>query len=703
VAVILLISQACTTRQAEVAQNPPDLIDSPTATPLPNSVYTFVAIADATIRSESPARNYGTSIKLETDGSPVKQYLLKFDVTGINGRQILKTTLRLYNINKSSQGGDFYATPDTSWSEGTVTWENAPAADSAPVGSIGPVTPDNWYEVDLTSLVQADGILGLRVTSTADDGADYSSREGDNPPQLIVEVSNSTSLVSTLTPIVSSTPALSQTPTDIPTFAQTPTQTYTPAPSATALTGDAVRFAVIGDYGSGSQAEEDVSTLVKSWNPDFIVSAGDNNYPSGDASTIDKNVGQYYHDFIYPYSGRYGAGADHNRFIPSLGNHDWGNDNIQAYLDYFTLPNNERYYDVIEGPIHFFLLDSDPREPDGTTSTSIQAMWLRDQLAASTSPWNIVVLHHAPYSSGHEHGSNVNLQWPFAEWGADIVLSGHEHTYERLEVDGFPYIVNGLGGASLYTFDAAVAGSLVRYNDDYGALLVEANAGRITFSFHTRTNLLVDTFSLDANSSLKDTAFTPTVSAPTNNTPLPVSTLAPGMFNTGYLSPTTNRAITTSGGDNNGYQTNSAQAYVDDSAVAADPDSGTGASAACTNGTKDKHLFLDFNFKMDPNTVIQGIEVRLDALTDSTIGEPKICVQLSWDGGVTWTPEKSTPVLGTAETTYILGAPTDTWGQAWTPDNFNNTNFRVRVTDVSSDTSRDFFLDYVAVNITYQP
>jgi hypothetical protein len=106
---------------------------------------------------------------------------------------------------------------------------------------------------------------------------------------------------------------------------------------------------------------------------------------------------------------------------------------------------------------------------------------------------------------------------------------------------------------------------------------------------------------------------------------------------------------------------------------------------------------------MDPNTVIQGIEVRLDALTDSTIGEPKICVQLSWDGGVTWTPEKSTPVLGTAETTYILGAPTDTWGQAWTLDNFNNANFRVRVTDVSSDTSRDFFLDYVAINITYQP
>ena len=90
----------------------------------------------------------------------------------------------------------------------------------------------------------------------------------------------------------------------------------TPAPQP-------VRFAVIGDYGEGNQAEEDVADLVKSWKPDFIITVGDNNYPNGAAETIDFNIGQYYHEFIYPYTGAYGPGAESNRFFPTLGNHDY--------------------------------------------------------------------------------------------------------------------------------------------------------------------------------------------------------------------------------------------------------------------------------------------------------------------------------------------------------------------------------------------
>ena len=85
---------------------------------------------------------------------------------------------------------------------------------------------------------------------------------------------------------------------------------------------DTIRFGVIGDFGSGSTSERDVANLVKSWSPDFIITVGDNNYPDGAASTIDGNIGQFYHSFIYPYSGSYGAGAATNRFFPSLGNHD---------------------------------------------------------------------------------------------------------------------------------------------------------------------------------------------------------------------------------------------------------------------------------------------------------------------------------------------------------------------------------------------
>src|SRR6185503_14372551 len=100
-----------------------------------------------------------------------------------------------------------------------------------------------------------------------------------------------------------------------------------------------------------------------------------------------------------------------------------------------TLPGNERYYDFVQGSIHFFALDSDEREPDGTSASSKQGQWLKNALANSTSPFNIVYFHHAPYSSGSE-GSSTHMQWPFKDWGADLVLVGHSHNYERLSIGG---------------------------------------------------------------------------------------------------------------------------------------------------------------------------------------------------------------------------------------------------------------------------
>ena len=133
-----------------------------------------------------------------------------------------------------------------------------------------------------------------------------------------------------------------------------------------------------------------------------------------------------------------------------------------------------------------------------------------------------------------------------------------------------------------------------------------------------------------------------------------------------------------------------------------DTNSGTGFSTSCTANSKDKHHFYNYNFNITP-TAVQGIEVRLDARADTTGGSPKICVQISWDGGTTWTTAKQTSTLSTTETTYILGSPSDTWGHAWTSSDLSNANFRVRVIDVSSNTNRDFSLDYIAVNVTYQP
>src|SRR3954469_2105899 len=76
------------------------------------------------------------------------------------------------------------------------------------------------------------------------------------------------------------------------------------------------QFAVIGDYGLAGTGEASVANLVKGWSPDVIITLGDNNYSVGSAATIDANVGQYYHDFIGNYVGKYGSGSAANRFFP---------------------------------------------------------------------------------------------------------------------------------------------------------------------------------------------------------------------------------------------------------------------------------------------------------------------------------------------------------------------------------------------------
>ncbi len=283
-------------------------------------------------------------------------------------------------------------------------------------------------------------------------------------------------------------------PTQTETFAAA-TETSQPTESPTPTPEIAVRFAVIGDYGSGNEDARQVAELVKSWQPDFILTTGDNNYPDGSRQTIDHRIGQFYHEYIYPYRGQYGAGADKNRFFPTLGNHDWMSEAAQPYLDYFELPNNERYYDFTWGWGHFFALNSDSNEPDGVGRSSRQAQWLQERLLESTLPWQIVFMHHPPYTSG-KRGAVDWMRWPFKEWGVDAVLCGHDHFYERLIVDGLVYFINGAGGGGLYGFGETAAGSQKRFNGAYGAMLVTMERERIVFEFYTTARVLIDRYEL---------------------------------------------------------------------------------------------------------------------------------------------------------------------------------------------------------------
>ncbi len=257
------------------------------------------------------------------------------------------------------------------------------------------------------------------------------------------------------------------------------------------------RFAIISDIHGANINTLEVSNLVKSKNPDFIITCGDNCYPSADS--IDNQVGQYYCDYIHPYSGKYCTGGKiNNLFFPTLGNHEYETGNIDEYLNFFTLPNNERYYDFIQGNVHFFAINSNFTEPDGYADTSIQGQWLKNKLATSTSLYKIVYFHYPPFTSG-VHGSTLHMQWPFKQWGATAVFSGHDHNYERLLVDSFPYFVCGTGGGVLYTTYVPLAGSQIHYSQKHGAVFAEANSDSITFKFITVNDSLVDTYSIQKN------------------------------------------------------------------------------------------------------------------------------------------------------------------------------------------------------------
>jgi len=271
-------------------------------------------------------------------------------------------------------------------------------------------------------------------------------------------------------------------------------------------------FATIGDYGDGFADEGNIAGLVYSWNPDFIITMGDNRYGSTD---FDKTVGQFYCDSLTEAeSGSYCSGSNSptNAFFPSLGNHDYTDGSgLNEYLNYFTLPGagvdtsgtsgSERYYDFIRGPVHFFAIDSEGAL-NSASDKMAQMNWLEAQLAASNAPWQVVYFHHAPYSSATNHGSTTAMQWPFAAWGADAVIAGHDHTYERILADGIVYFVNGLGGHSIgnYTTPVSgpVSGSRVRYNGDYGAMRVDASDIAITFEFINVSGSIIDTYTIEA-------------------------------------------------------------------------------------------------------------------------------------------------------------------------------------------------------------
>ena len=155
------------------------------------ATLTFAPAADTYVASGTPTKNYGTATTLQLGQNPRKDLLLKFTLSGIGTRTVLSARLSLYCVRASTSGGTFYPTANTTWGEKTVTWKTAPAAGLTNVAAVGPVAANTWYEVDLSSLVRADGTYGLRVPSGSMTEAQYTAKESKTTslrPKLVVIV-----------------------------------------------------------------------------------------------------------------------------------------------------------------------------------------------------------------------------------------------------------------------------------------------------------------------------------------------------------------------------------------------------------------------------------------------------------------------------------------------------------------------------------
>jgi len=237
--------------------------------------------------------------------------------------------------------------------------------------------------------------------------------------------------------------------------------------------GADTRFAVVGDYGNSTAASA-VAARLKTFNPSFVATVGDNIYTTGgtvaefDAAIGGSVAAPKYGPFIKAPAGQPTSirSAAVNNFYPVLGNHDidaGGATFARNYTDYFDLTTdpavspssgNERYYDAVKGNVHLFVLSSDTRDTAaGQSVGSAQRNWLEGPtgtggvLNASTSKWKIVLFHHPAFSTDEisgDHGSNPYMQWGFN--AASVVYNGHSHDYERFSIAGKPYVVDGAGG-----------------------------------------------------------------------------------------------------------------------------------------------------------------------------------------------------------------------------------------------------------------
>ena len=237
-----------------------------------------------------------------------------------------------------------------------------------------------------------------------------------------------------------------------------------PVAIASAQTPASTHFLVVGDWGTGSTQQADVAKAMcasNAANPaKFVMTVGDNFYsPDGVATD-----GNYYQ----PMACLLAQGVT---WRAAWGNHDLGGNSTATVLG-----ARKRYYTYANGSTRFTMLDGN------NPSSSAQRTFLERTLKAAKEPVRIVAVHQPVYTAGmHSPSYEGRRAWEplFKKYGVSLVLSGHNHNYERIRTGGVTYITSGGGGAGLYPCVRSQPG-LVMCKPVYEFLEVDSSPSGIT-------------------------------------------------------------------------------------------------------------------------------------------------------------------------------------------------------------------------------
>jgi acid phosphatase type 7 len=241
-----------------------------------------------------------------------------------------------------------------------------------------------------------------------------------------------------------------------------------------------------GDIASCSSPGDEATAKLLDGIPGTVFTLGDNAYQNGSAA-----------DFANCYDPSWGRHKA--RTMPAVGNHEYQTPGASGYYNYFGAAAgvaNKGYYSYDRGQWHIISLNSMCENVGGCGATSPMVSWLKQDLTANPKACTLAYFHHPLFNSGAEHGNDPKMR---PSWdalyaaGAEVILSGHEHTYERFDpqtpagvadsAQGIREFVVGTGGASHYPFGTIQPNSRVRNNDTYGVLKLTLHSGSYEWQF----------------------------------------------------------------------------------------------------------------------------------------------------------------------------------------------------------------------------